>query len=96
MNFIKTINNRDDRKQALFEFNGDYYFYSYVNNGFACETMVFPADADGNITDYMELAFEHNYVSSEEMMERLLKILKERYKGVTNNEVIHKCAKESS
>ena len=96
MNFVKTISNEENRKQALFEHDGDYYFYSYVNNEYAHETMVFHADADGNITNYMDLAFGPDYVSSGDMMKRVLRNLGKQKSGVANNEVNHNYSEESS
>ena len=68
MKFVRTVKNDDDHKQALFEVNGKYFMYSYVNNEHANETMVFPADKNGEIMDYRELDSVHGYINSAVIM----------------------------
>jgi glutathionyl-hydroquinone reductase len=73
MEFVKTIVNEDDKKQALFFLpeNGKYYLYSYVNHDYAHETMVFECDADGEVENHMDLAMGSGYVPSWEIMEQV-------------------------
>ncbi len=75
MEFVKTIVNEDDKKQALFFLpeNGKYYLYSYVKNitCHAHETMVFECDADGEVENHMDLAMGSGYVPSWEIMEQV-------------------------
>jgi len=73
MEFVKTIVNEKDKKQAVFFLpeNGKYYKYSYVNNEWANETMVFECDDNGNVESHSELAFGSGYVPSSEIMERV-------------------------
>ena len=73
MEFVKTIVNEEDTKQAVFFLpeNGKYYKYSYVNNEWANETMVFECDADGEVKNHMDLAMGSGYVPSSEILKRV-------------------------
>ena len=73
MEFVKTIVNEEDTKQAVFFLpeNGKYYKYSYVNNDYAHETKVFECDENGEVEDHMDLAFGSGYVPSSEIMEQV-------------------------
>lgn len=73
MEFVKTIVNEEDKKQAVFFLpeNGKYYLYSYVKNEWANETMVFECDADGGVENHMDLAMGSGYVPSSEMMKKV-------------------------
>ena len=73
MEFVKTIVNEEDRKQALFfcKENGKHYKYSYVKNEYADETMVFECDADGEVETHMDLAMGSGYVPSSKIMEEV-------------------------
>ena len=70
MEFVKVLHNEDDKKQAIFFLpeNGKNYLYSYVNNKYANETMVFECDANGEVEDHMDLAMGSGYVPSWEIM----------------------------
>ena len=70
MEFVKTIVNEEDTKQAVFFLpeNGKYYKYSYVKNEFAHETMVFECDVNGYVECHADLAFGSGYVPSSEIM----------------------------
>ena len=71
MNFVKVLENENDNKKALFEHEGSYYLYSYVNNEFAHETMVFPADENGD-WESNELAYGDGYMSSDEILKQIV------------------------
>ncbi len=74
MEFVKTIVNEDDRKQAVFfcKENGKYYKYSYVKNEpYAHETMVFECDENGEVETHMDLAMGSGYVPSSKIMEEV-------------------------
>ena len=73
MEFVKTIVNEKDTKQAVFFLpeNGRYYKYSYVNNDYAHETMVFECDMDGDVECHADLAYGDGYVPSSEIMEQV-------------------------
>ena len=70
MEFVKVLQNEDNKKRALFFLpeNTKHYVYSYVLNDVAHETMVFESDADGNILNHEELAMGSGYVPSWEIM----------------------------
>ena len=70
MEFVKVVKNEDDAKQAIFFLpeNGKYYLYSFVNNEYAHETMVFECDSDGEVENHMDLAVGSGYVPSSEIM----------------------------
>ena len=70
MEFVKVVKNEDDAKQAIFFLpeNGQHYLYSYVNNDYAHETMVFECDSAGEVDNHSELAFGSGYVPSYEIM----------------------------
>ena len=74
MEFVKVLNNEHDKKTAIFFLpeNGKFYLYSYVNNEFAHETMVFECDEDGEVKSHMDLAVARGYEHSSEMMNRLM------------------------
>ncbi len=73
MEFVKTIVNEEDRKQAVFfcKENGKHYKYSYVKNEWANETMVFECDADGEVENHMDLAMGSGYVPSSKILEQV-------------------------
>ncbi len=73
MEFVKTIVNEEDRKQAVFfcKENGKHYKYSYVKDNYADETMVFECDADGEVENHMDLAMGSGYVPSSKIMEEV-------------------------
>lgn len=51
-NFVRTLNER----QALLSRNGEFFVASESVPGLvATETLVFPANADGEITDWLEV-----------------------------------------
>ena len=68
MKFVRIITNDTDRKQAIFEMNGNYFLYSYVNNGYAHETMVFSSNETGDVVNYSELAVVKGHMSTKDMM----------------------------
>ena len=76
MKFVKVIRDDEDGccSQALFHNpdTGQHFLYSYVNNDFAHETMVFKCDVNGDITDWHQLAFEHGYVKTFDIVPRVL------------------------
>ena len=73
MEFVKTIVNEDDKKQAIFFLpeNGKHYLYSFVNNEYAHETMVFRCDENGD-SNMQDLISDGGYVESNVMMQRLV------------------------
>ena len=73
MEFVKVVKNEDDAKQAIFFLpeNGKHYLYSYINNDYAHETMVFECDSVGELDNDSELAFGSGYVPSYEIMEKV-------------------------
>ena len=72
MNFVRIIANDANMKQALFEHDGNFYMYSYVSNDFAHETMVFRASAEGEVVNFMDLAFSPGYMGSDEIMKTVV------------------------
>ena len=78
MKFIEVIINELDRKQAVFEYQGEYYIYSYscVLDMCVNETFVFRGDADGTITDYGNPIVElDGFVPSDEAMQAAVNFL---------------------
>ena len=78
MKFIEVLVNELDRKSAVFEYEGEYYIYSYSCMPDMCvhETFVFRGDADGNITDYGNPIVErHGFVPSDEAMQDAVNFL---------------------
>jgi len=73
MEFVKTIANEDDCKQAIFFLpeNGKYYKYSYVKNEYTHETMVFECDENGDVENHMDLASGSGYIPSSEILEQV-------------------------
>ena len=71
MNFVKVIKNNPECMQALFEHNDKYYMYSHVNNKHADETMVFSADENGDISNWLELMYHPGYLSTDSMMKKV-------------------------
>ena len=71
--FVKVLKNEDETKQAIFlqPESGQHYLYSYVNNEYAHETMVFQCDATGD-SDMSDIVSCSGYEHSDAMMERLM------------------------
>ena len=74
MEFVRVIKNDSDTKQALFFLpeNKKFYLYSYINNEYGNETMVFECDEDGEVENHNDLAFAQGYEHSSNMMDRLM------------------------
>ena len=70
MEFVRVLHNEDDKKQAIFFLpeNGKNYLYSYINNEYGHETMVFECDANGEVENHSDLAMGSGYVPSWEIM----------------------------
>ena len=75
MRFVKVLVDTPEQRQALFEYDGRHFVYSYVNNNHAHETMVFESDSEGEISSYADLAMSHEYTSSKEIMQHVVDIL---------------------
>ena len=75
MKFVKTIENLANHKKALFEHDGEYFVYSYVNSQYAHETMVFRSNKAGDIENWAEVSVHPGYMSSEFVMAELEKTL---------------------
>jgi len=75
MKFIRIINNSKKCMQALFECSGEYFLYSYIDNKYANETMVFRAEENGEVTNWSEIEFHPKYLSTDDMMKRVEKML---------------------
>ena len=71
------MENKADRKQIVFEHDGEHFLYSYVNVNQTCgimeldETLVFSCDAEGKVTDWDELFMVDGYKSIEDVMEEM-------------------------
>jgi len=85
MEFVRVLKNEEKGecnghktacKQAIFlqPESGQHYLYSYVDNQYAHETMVFECDADGD-SAMRDLVITHGYEHSSKMMERLAETL---------------------
>ena len=57
--FVKTLNVR----QALLQKGSDYYVASFANTCDGSEVLVFPADENGEVTDWLEVDGGRNYAS---------------------------------
>ena len=77
MEFVRVLMNEDKEKKALFVYSDNYFLYSYVNNDYAHETMVFPCDSDGVNFDAHEIASDSGYAPSAEIMEKVLHSIRE-------------------
>ena len=81
MEFVRVLVNEDKEnyteKKALFVYSDNYFLYSYVNNEYAHETMVFPCDSDGVNFDAHEIASDSGYAPSAEIMEKVLHSIRE-------------------
>ena len=72
--FIKTVDMDNKANQALYKTNDkDYPFIvvSGINNQYGHEVMAFPADADGEITNWGEIACVQNTTNHKIFFERL-------------------------
>ena len=74
MEFVRVVHNDDDKKAAIFFLpeNKKFYLYSYINNDYGHETMVFACDEDGEVDNHNDLAFARGYEHSSDMMDRLM------------------------
>ena len=80
MQFVKTISDTDDRKQAVFQHGEAYYLYSYSRKPDynVDEVMVFRCSPGGKVIDYSEITMRHGYVPSAEVMKEVEEILNMR------------------
>ena len=83
MNFIKVLQNTNNCRQALFERDGQHFMYSYVDNEYAHETMVFRCGPNGDDVDMMDIVAYKGYVESDKAMQDVTDTLME---FSTNNE----------
>ena len=72
MRFVKVLVDTPEQRQALFEYDGRHFVYSYVNNNHAHETMVFESNSEGEISLYVDLAMSPEYASSKEIMQHVV------------------------
>ncbi len=72
-NYVRVVRDSTDGlglcRQALFCRGNDYFIYSYVNNEMAHETMLFRANANGEIVDYAELYVHRGYCETNRFLQ---------------------------
>jgi O-methyltransferase involved in polyketide biosynthesis len=74
LRFVRVLVNTPKEKKALY-YSPDteqYYLYSFVDNEFANESMVFLSDEDGEMVDSNDLASEKGYVHSQTLIDQVL------------------------
>ena len=61
---MKKLFDKHNGRQTVWEHNNNYYICSTALEGCKPEVMVFTADAEGYVTDYMDLYVDYDHVTN--------------------------------